>query len=104
MSNAIVPNREVIKLFWDVRRKVKSEFGINLQLSDSDLMASIEECLQKTEDRQLLTAGSKLLARLEVLHVAVLSEPSNDALMAARAAQQADQRKVRYYRGQRVVV
>ena len=67
----MIPNlsKEMIDLLQQLRKRLRSEFGVELKLSQPDIVQSILECVKKSHDQrtQLLFADLEDMMGLELM-------------------------------------
>lgn len=94
MGSISLPDREVIQIFWNVKKKIQMEFGVKLQLSQPDIKEQLEQYVARSKSDQLKGLVSTLVSSLDV--VAPADEPSS----LADQEEVKGGEGVRYYRGQ----
>jgi len=109
----MIPNlsKDMIDIMQQLRKRLRSEFGVELKLSQSDIIQHILEYVRKSHDQrtQLLFADLEDMMGLELIH---RSEPvaeekttskrmyRGQAIPDVPAQVAADNRPKRIYRGQ----
>ena len=95
MNQSKLSDREAVKVFWEVKRKILAEFGVKLRLNQADIKEQISLYNDKTSDDELIGLMSKLLQHMEV-----------DSNMMSQKTEPESPKKVapvRMYRGRPVV-
>jgi len=74
---AIIPNlsKEMIDLLQQLRKRIRSEFGVDLKLSQPDVIERLLDCVNKSHDQRTLL----LFADLEHLMGVSFEHPSEEA-------------------------